>query len=112
MLKFYIPIIVLFIVIFITLRKRNLIVIKEIIKKKNAEELSKMIELAKRFIDKECLVYSFDGHQYDGIIKEVTDGAILIEKNGASEAINLDFIIRIREYPKNKKGKKKSIVID
>ena len=72
-----------------------------------------MKELAKKFIDKECLIYSFDGsHQYDGVIKEVTDGAILIEKRGMIEALNLDLVIRIREYPKNKKGKKKSIILD
>ena len=71
-----------------------------------------MKELAKRFIDKECVISSFDGnHQYDGVIKEVTDGAILLERNGKTEAINLDFVIRIREYPKNKKGKK-SVVFD
>ena len=72
-----------------------------------------MKELAKRFIDKECLISSLDGnHQYEGIIKEVTDGAILIEKDGKNEAVNLDFVIRIREYPKNKNGKKKSVVLD
>lgn len=72
-----------------------------------------MKELAMRFMDKECLISSFDGsHQYEGIIKEVTDGAILVEKNGVVEAINLDFVIRIREFPKNKKGKKKSVVFD
>ncbi len=72
-----------------------------------------MNELAKRFIGKECIIYSFDGnHQYEGIIKEVIDGAILIEKDGKSEAISLDFVIRIREYPKNKNGKKKSVVLD
>ncbi len=72
-----------------------------------------MKELATRFIDKECIIYSFDGgRQYDGVIKEVTDGAILIEKDGKIEAINLDFVIRIREYPTNKNGKKKSIILD
>ena len=72
-----------------------------------------MKELAKKFIDKECIIASFDGnHQYDGIIKEVTEGAILIEKDGKIEAINLDFVIRIREYPRNKKGKKQSVVLD
>ena len=72
-----------------------------------------MKELAKRFIDKECVISSFDGnHQYDGVIKEVTDGAILLERNGKTEAINLDFVIRIREYPKNKKGNKKSVILD
>ena len=72
-----------------------------------------MIELAKRFIGKECLIYAFDSnHQFEGVIKEVTDGAILIEKDEKLEAINLDFVIRIREYPRNKKGKKKSVVLD
>ena len=72
-----------------------------------------MKELAKRFIDKECLITAFDSnHQFEGVIKEVSDGAILVEKKEAVEAINLDFVIRIREYPKNKKGKKKSVVLD
>ena len=72
-----------------------------------------MKELAERFIDKNCIIYSFDGnHQYDGVIKEVTNGAILVEKDGKFDAINLDYIGRIREYPTNKKGKKKSIVLD
>ena len=72
-----------------------------------------MRELAKRFVNKECVIYSFDSnHQFDGVIKEVTDGAILLEKDGKVEAINLDFVIRIREYPRNKNGKKKSVVLD
>ena len=30
-----------------------------------------MKELAKKFIDKECVISSFDGsHQYEGVIKE------------------------------------------
>ena len=72
-----------------------------------------MKELAKRFIDKECLITAFDSnHQFEGVIKEVSDSAILVEKKEAVEAINLDFVIRIREYPTNKKGKKKSVVLD
>ena len=72
-----------------------------------------MKELAKRFIDKECIITSFDGnHQYEGVIKEVTDGDILVEKDGKIEALNLDFVIRIREYPRKKNGKKKTIVAD
>lgn len=71
-----------------------------------------MKELANKFIDKECLINTFNGNQLEGIIKEVTDGAILLEKSGALEAINLDYVIRIREFPKNKKGKKKSVVLD
>ena len=94
-------------------RNRRAIVAREIIKKRKIEGNTEMKEFAKRFIDKECVISSFDGnHQYEGIIKEVSDGAILVEKDGKTEALNLDFVIRIREYPRNKKGKKKSVVLD
>lgn len=110
---YFIPIIILFLVLFIIWKRNKVIVARKAIEKRKAEDKTEMIELAKKFIDKECIVYSFDcGHQFEGVIKEVADGAILIENNGRSEAINLDFVIRIREYPRNKKGKKKSIVLD
>lgn len=65
-----------------------------------------MLELAKRFIGLECFIYTFNS-QLNGTIKEVTDGAILIDNHGITEVINLDFIVRIKEYPgKNKKKKK------
>ena len=72
-----------------------------------------MKELAQRFVGQECIIYSFDGnHQYVGTIQEVTDGAILLENEGNLQALNLDFVIRIREYPRNKNGKKKSVIMD
>ena len=111
--SYYIPIIILWILIFIWYRNRKMIVARKVIQKRNGKEKIEMVELAKKFIGKECLISAFDSnHQFDGVIKEVTDGAILIEKNGTLEAINLDFVIRIREYPRNKKGKKKSVVLD
>ena len=109
----YIPIIILWIIIFIMFRNRKAEIAKKIIKRRKMEGNTEMKELAKKFIDKECLIYAFDSsHQFEGIIKEVTDGAILVEKAGTVEAINLDFVIRIREFPKTKKGKKKSVVLD
>ena len=106
----YIPIILMWIIIiYVLLRNRKAVIARQIIKKRKTEGNIEMRELAKRFMNKECVIYSFDSnHQFDGIIKEVTDGAILLEKDGKIEAINLDFVIRIREYPRNKKGKKKS----
>ena len=108
----YIPIIMLWIIIFIMLCNSKSAIAKKIIKKRKMEGNTEMKELAKRFIDKECLIYSFNSNQFEGVIKEVTEGAILVEKGGTVEAINLDFVIRIREFPKNKKGKKKSVVLD
>lgn len=109
----YLPILLIFIVLHIMFRTRRAVVARKTIKRRQAEGKTEMIELAKKFIDKECLLYTFDSnHQYQGVIKEVSNGAMLVENGGAIEAINLDFIIRIREYPKNKKGKKKSVVLD
>ena len=70
-----------------------------------------MVELAKNFVEKECIVYTFQS-QISGVIKEVSNGAILLNNNGTVEMINLDFVVRIREYPKKKNGKKKSVVLD
>jgi hypothetical protein len=108
----YIPIIFLFIVVFIILKRRKSVVARKIIEKRRKGDKKEMLELAKRFIDKECIIYTFENHQLTGVIKEVTDGAVLVEKNGQLEAINLDFILRIREYPVDKKGKKKSVIFD
>ena len=109
----YIPIFMLFLILFIILRNRKRIVARKAIERKQKGDRIQMEELAKKFIDKECLIYAFDsGHQFGGIIREVTNGALLIENDGKLEAINLDFVIRIREYPKNKNGKKKSVVLD
>ena len=70
-----------------------------------------MIELAKRFIGKDCLVTTFQS-QLSGVMMEVSNGAILLDNKGAVELINLDFVVRIREYPTKKNGKKKSVVLD
>lgn len=110
---YYLPIIFLFVVVFIILKRRKSVIAKKIIEKRNKGDKTEMIELAKRFIDKECIINTFDGsHQYIGVIKEVTESAVLVEKNGQLEAINLDFVLRIREYPVDKNGKKKSVIFD
>ena len=94
-------------------RGQKAAVVRQKLKKRKTEDKIEMIELAKRFIGKECLIYAFDSsHQFQGVIKEVSNGAILVENQGQMEAINLEFVIRIREFPTNKKGKKKSVVLD
>ena len=81
-------------------RKRTILANKIL---NNELENKEMFELAKRFIEKECIIYAFDGNQFSGVIKEVTEGAILIEKRGVTEAINLNFVVKIKEIVKCKK---------
>lgn len=82
-------------------RKKRTVYLNKILNKEL--ENKEMFELAKRFIEKECIIYAFDGNQYAGTVKEVTDGAILIEKRGATEAINLSYVVKIKEIVKCKK---------
>ena len=54
-----------------------------------------MKELAKRFIGEECIVYTITSNDgsVQGVIKEIDDGGMVIEKNsGELEIINLDFV--------------------
>ena len=74
-----------------------------------------MKDLAKRFIVEECIIYTVasDSGSIQGVIKEVADGGMIIDrKSGEREIINLDFVTRIRQYPRKKNGKKKDVVLD
>ena len=70
------------------------------------EEDRIMREAAKQFIDKECLITVF-GSDMQGVIKEITeDGAMLVQNGRENIAVNLDFVMKIKEIPLNKNGKK------
>ena len=107
------PIVLLFIILY-TQRRREMATVYRIInsKRKGRGERTQMVELAKKFIGKECIIYTFNTQLEGVVIKEVSDGAVLVEKKGNLEAVNLDFVTRIREYPRNKDGKKKSVILD
>lgn len=109
---YYITIFMIILVVYFMILNQRQMVLKTLMQKKKSEDKAKMVELAKRFIDKNCLIYTFSGNQVDCVIKEVSDGALLVESAGTLEAINIDFVMRIREYPKKKNGKKKSVVLD
>lgn len=108
----YIAIFMMFLIIILTRRKQKMLAVRQVLKSKNEKERIVMTEMAKKFIGKECLIYTFDQHQYTGTIREVSGNAMLLDNNSSMEAINLDFIARIREYPRGKNGKKKSVILD
>ena len=54
-------------------------------------------------------VYNEYGFGHLGTIKEVADGGVIVEKKDGIEAVNLEYITRIREWPRNARGKKKQI---
>lgn len=109
--------IIIFVIFFVIFPRGNAqkITAAKIISSKRKGVSPEMKELAKRFIDKECLIYTIGGSTITiGFIKEITDSAILVESvddSNTSEVINLEFVTRIREYPRKKNGKK-ALVFD
>ena len=64
-----------------------------------------MKELAKQFIGEECIIYTIASNDgsIQGVIKEIDDGGMVIERSyGGREIVNLDFVTRIRQYPRKK----------
>ena len=110
------PAIMMLILLFVILsqeKRKNILAARTILRKKNQKETVVMKETAKRFIGERCIVYFIGGNQSVGVIKEVNETAIVIDDGkGIDEALNLDFVARIRQYPKNKKGKDKKVVLD
>lgn len=104
---FYLLIFVLFIPLFID-KKETSKYIEARTKKRNGDK--EMQELAKRFIGKDVLINTVSSGTADGILKEVVDNAIVVVKDGKESIINLDYVIRLREYPTNKKGKRAIVV--
>lgn len=105
----YFPILLIFLIFFLN-RKESLSYLEARIKRRKGDR--EMQELAKRFLGKDVIANTISSGTVDGILKEVTDNAIILEKDGKESLVNLDFVIRLREYPVGKNGKRKSIVVD
>ena len=113
-MEYYVILIALFLLVIIPAvrRRRRIAAIGHILnRKKQNKEIEFMKELAQKFIGKECLIYTIasDSSAVKGTIKEITDNGLLIECDGNLQAINLEFVTRICEWPRKKNGKKKII---
>ena len=116
--NFYLILLALFLLVILPwiTRQRRMAAVSHILnqKKQNKENIE-MKELAKRFLGEECIIYTITSNDgsVQGVIKEIEDGGMVIEKKtGELEIINLEFVTRIRQYPRKKNGKKKEIVLD
>ena len=69
-----------------------------------------MNELLEKYIVRECIVYTLGDSQITGTITALKDGWLNIaDKLGNEEVLNLEYIVRVRDIPLNKNGKKKAI---
>lgn len=109
-------VVILIIFWLITKRRRTAAAVWQIQnRRKQNKEILVMKELARQFIGEDCIIYTITSNDgsLQGVIKEIDDGGMVIERNsGEREIVNLDFVTRIREYPRKKNGKKKGVVLD
>lgn len=107
----WIIIFVMFLIIFLENRKNTINVVRKHLRMKKGKE--NMTEMIKNYIGKECLIYTCtSGSTVTGVIRSYNDGWIEIEQNGQCDIMNCEYITRIREYPRNKNGKKKGVILD
>lgn len=108
----FIPVYVAFIVVFLILvKQRKAETIRKIIKNRKKRGISYMSDVFNRYIGKDCVVYVSNGN-YSAIecnVISVNDNWLLVKSKDGEEVINFDYIIRIKEHPVNKKGKKKTV---
>ncbi len=101
MYAYFVPILMLSLILFIThMAEQN--AIATLLQRRKAGEGTRMKEMATKFLGKNCVIATFN-NQFMGVITEVTEGALLIKTKRGEEAINLDFVMRIQEYPQKKR---------
>lgn len=101
----YFVFLLFFLLIYRKRKQKKKLIVQHIHQKYNHKENNTMIEFAKRFIGKECIVYYFDS-QIQGIIKEIDENgnAILLEDKygNATSILNLEYVIRIQNVQAKK----------
>lgn len=105
----FLPLFLLLMILSYQKKETEQAVASQIKRKKGDREMQ---EIARRYIGKDVLLNTVSSGSCDGVIKEVVENAVVLEKNGSETVVNLDYVIRLREYPRNKKGKRKSVVAD
>ncbi len=88
-------------------KRRRYVASQMIVRKNKRKEREIMKELAERFIGKDVYIKLLDGTA-DGFVKEVTDKGIVLEYKDNTQIVNLDYVMKIREYP-YKNGKRGTI---
>lgn len=73
-----------------------------------------MAHVMERFIGKDCLIYfSMGSGQMAGVIESIEDNWLVVRtRAGQTDIVSLDYVNRVREYPLDKNGRRKSVVLD
>ncbi|MBR2869245.1 MAG: hypothetical protein IKB88_09335 [Clostridia bacterium] len=70
-----------------------------------------MNEIINAYINKDCVIYlSNSSSVITGNLISLNDNWITVKTKDGNEILNIDYIVRLKEHPVNKKGKKKEII--
>ena len=69
-----------------------------------------MNEIINAYVGKDCVIYLSNSGTITGNISSLNNNWITVKSKDGDEIINIDYIIRLKEHPVNKKGKKKSVI--
>ena len=97
----FLPVIILFLILYF--QRKNEQNIRRIIRKRKKRGITDMSDLFNRYIGKDCLVIECS-------VVGVTDNFLTVKTKDGEEMLNIDYLVRIKEHPVNKNGKKKSVV--
>lgn len=106
---------IMFMVVFAVLglsRKRKRRHLTALIVKRKRKGANAMSSLIEGYLGKECIIYIMDEAEVTGTIRAIEDGWISVDNGKEMQAVNLDFVARVREHPRDKNGKKKTVVTD
>ncbi|MCR4781037.1 MAG: hypothetical protein K5876_08085 [Ruminiclostridium sp.] len=71
-----------------------------------------MNELVKNYIGKEVIVWAGTSSGVTGTATRIEENWLEVEdKDGNKQILNTDYISRIQEYPRNKNGRKKAVIV-
>ena len=99
--SYFLPFIIILIFLLLERRKQKIAVTHHNIKKKR-KDIHTMKELAKQFMGKECIIYTI-ADNFGNI--QGNDTGLTVEDKQGLQAVNLDYVLRIREYPRKKNKK-------
>ena len=105
----YSALIIIFLNIIIQINNaRTQSIIKRKIKRRGK---TKMNEIINAYLGKDCVIYlSNSSSVITGNLLSLNDNWITVKTKDGNEIINIDYIIRLKEHPVTKSGKKKSVI--
>lgn len=101
-------------IIFIVLlrRKKRRKVSAAAVIHRRKQEVTVMEEMIRGYMGKEVIIYTLSGESHiEGVLESAMDGWATVKSFDGEErqSVNLEYVVRVREYPHDKNGKRKLI---